>query len=96
MQFTYTAQEAYDASLNNYEEQLEKNRIELDSLIKAAIQRGEFSVIYDKQTAIDATKEMLTQLGYKVTEKIISEEKKIWVISWETAKDISDPDSTGD
>ena len=39
---------------------------------------------------------MLTQLGYKVTEKIISEEKKVWVISWETAKNISDPDSTGD
>lgn len=90
MQFSFTAQEAYDASLNNYEAQLEKNRLELDALIKKAVERGEFSIIYDKQTPANATKTILNQLGYKVTEKNISNEKKIWVISWERPGDISD------
>lgn len=88
MQFSYTAQEAYNTSLENYEAQLEKNRVELDSLIKRATENGEFSIIYDRQTTNNAytntTKAILNQLGYKVTEKIISDEKKIWIISWET------------
>lgn len=99
MQFSYTAQEAYDASLNNYEAQLEKNRLELDSLIKRAIENGEFSVIYDRQTTnnayVNTTKTILNQLGYKVTEKIISDERKIWIISWEQPGVITDPDSGG-
>ena len=87
MHFTYTAQEAYDASLNNYEMKLEKNRKELDDLIQTAIYNGEFSIIYDKQTISNAygntTKQLLNQLGYKVVENEVKG-KKVWVISWET------------
>lgn len=91
MNFSYTAQEAYDASLDNYEAQLEKNRLELDSLIKTAIKNGEFSIIYDRQTTnnayVNTTKTILNQLGYKVTEKEVerspSGTKVIWVVSWE-------------
>lgn len=99
MTFSYTAAEAYNASLNNYEAQLEKNRLELDSLIKRAIENGEFSVIYDRQTTNNAytntTKTILNQLGYKVTEKIISDEKKIWIVSWEQPGVINDQESVG-
>ena len=99
MTFSYTAAEAYDASLNNYEAQLEKNRLELDSLIKRAIENGEFSVIYDRQTINNAytntTKTILNQLGYKVTEKIINDEKKIWIISWEQPGVINDQEPAG-
>lgn len=91
MNFSYTAQEAYDESLNKFEAQLEKNRLELDSLIKTAIAKGEFSCIYDRQTTnnafINTTKAILNQLGYKVTEKEVpkspSGTKVVWVISWE-------------
>lgn len=99
MTFSYTAAEAYNASLNNYEAQLEKNRLELDSLIKRAIENGEFSVIYDRQTINNAytntTKTILNQLGYKVTEKVVSDEKKIWIISWEQPGVINDQESVG-
>lgn len=87
MNFSYTAQEAHDASVDNYEAQLEKNRVQLDSLIKTAVKRGEFSVVYDRQTTSNAytntTKQILNQLGYKVVEKEV-DDKKIWVVSWET------------
>ena len=87
MFFTYTAQEAHDASVSFYEERLEKNRMELNSLIKDAVSRGEFSVIYDRQTINNAygntTKQILNQLGYKVVEQG-KDDKKVWVISWET------------
>ena len=87
MNFSYTAQEAHDASVDNYEAQLEKNRVQLDSLIKTAIERGEFSVVYDRQTTSNAytntTRQILNQLGYKVVEKEV-DDKKIWVVSWET------------
>ena len=93
MFFSYTAQEAHDASLDNYEGQLEKNRIELDNLIKTAIKNGEFSVIYDRQTINNAygntTKLILNQLGYKVVEKEVNG-KKIWVVSWEQPGVIDD------
>ena len=87
MHFTYTAQEAYDESLDNYERQLEKNRLELDSLIKKATENGEFSIIYDRQTTNNAysntTKDILNQLGYRVVEKTNLNGKVFWVISWE-------------
>lgn len=94
MNFSYTAAEAYEASLNNYETQLEKNRLELDSLIKRAIERGQFSVIYDRQTTNNAytntTKAILNQLGYKVTEKTTNGKQKVWIISWERPGFITD------
>ena len=94
MVFSYTAAQAYNASLDNYEAKLEKNRLELDSLIKRAIEKGEFSVIYDKQTTSNAytntTKTLLNQLGYKVTQKETKDGKKIWIISWERPGVIND------
>ena len=94
MVFSYTAAQAYNASLDNYEAKLEKNRLELDSLIKRAVEKGEFSVIYDKQTTNNAytntTKTVLNQLGYKVTQKETKDEKKIWIISWEQPGVIND------
>lgn len=82
MKFTYTAKEAYDLSLFKYEEKLEENKKALDLAIQLAIDKGEFSTIYSRYLN-DDTKNLLIQAGYKVTEKIISDEKKIWVISWE-------------
>lgn len=91
MNFSYTA---HDASVIKYEEQLEKNRLELDSLIKRAVENGEFSVVYDRQTTnnayVNTTKAILNQLGYKVTEKIIHDGKTIWVVSWEKPGVITD------
>lgn len=96
MNFSYTAQEAYDASLLNFEEEVEKNKQELDDMIKAAVERGEFSIVYDKlatlNTYTNMTKTLLNQLGYKVTEKVVSEERKIWIISWEKPGVITDPE----
>lgn len=94
MNFSYTAQEAYDASLEKYEAQLEKNRLELDSLIKRAVENGEFSIIYDRQTTnnayVNTTKAILNQLGYKVTEDSTSDGKIIWIVSWEKPGVITD------
>ena len=94
MNFSYTAQEAHDASVIKYEEQLEKNRLELDSLIKRAVENGEFSVIYDRQTTnnayVNTTKAILNQLGYKVTEREPQLGHKIWIVSWEKPGVITD------
>lgn len=93
MHFSYTAQEAYNASFLNFEQQIENNRIEIDNLIKKATEKGEFSIIYDKLATINTytnmTKELLNQLGYKVTEKTIND-KKVWIISWEKPGAIAD------
>lgn len=87
MQFSYTAQEAYDTSLNNYEAQLELNRLELDSLIKDAVKKGRFSIIYDKEVTNNAyfntTKSVLNQLGYKVVERLSPDGSMFWIVSWE-------------
>lgn len=94
MNFSYTAQEAYDASLLNFEEEVENNKKEIDRMIKAAVDRGEFSIIYDKlatlNTYTNMTKTLLNQLGYKVTEKTVEDNKKIWIISWERPGVIND------
>lgn len=83
MNFSFTAQEAYDASVDNYGAELEKNKIELDSLIKKAVEKGQFSVIYAKETFADSTKAILNQLGYKVTTRTSDSGEKFWIISWE-------------
>ena len=94
MNFSYTAQEAYDASLLNFEEEVENNKKEIDRMIKTAVDRGEFSIIYDKlatlNTYTNMTKTLLNQLGYKVTEKTVEDNKKIWIISWERPGVIND------
>lgn len=95
MQFSYTAQEAYDAAVNVYEAQLEKNRLELDSLIKHAVENGEFSVVYDRELTKNnfenTTKSILNQLGYKVTERE-GNDRKVWIVSWEKPGVIGDTD----
>lgn len=86
MQFSYTAQEAHDAAVDVYEAQLEKNRLELDALIKHAVENGEFSVVYDRELTknnfVNTTKSILNQLGYKVVEQE-KDGRKYWVVSWE-------------
>ena len=81
-----TAQAAYDASLENFEAQLRKNRQELNSLIERATKMGEFKVIYDRQM-FSGIKEWLEDYGYEVEQKILNDsEKKVWVVSWENAR----------
>lgn len=83
---THTAQEAYSKALENAEEQLGNNLKALDDLINKAIDKGQFSVIYDKELIYKTyhfdTLRLLTQKGYKVTEKT-TKEKTYWIISWD-------------
>lgn len=83
---TNTAQEAYSKALENAEEQLGNNLKALDDLINKAIDKGQFSVIYDKELIYKTyhfdTLRLLTQKGYKVTEKE-TKGKTYWIISWD-------------
>ena len=83
---TNTAQEAYTKALEKAEEQLDINLKELDNLINKAIEKGQFSIIYDKELIYKTyhfdTLNLLTQMGYKVTEKE-TKEKTYWIISWD-------------
>lgn len=83
---TNTAQEAYTKALEKAEEQLDINLKELDNLINKAIEKGQFSIIYDKELIYKTyhfdTLNLLTQMGYKVTEKE-TKEKAYWIISWD-------------
>ena len=76
---------AYNVSLQNYEAQLRKNRQELNSLIEAATQAGQFKVIYDRQL-FDGITQWLQDYGYEVTQKTLSDsKKKILIVSWQHA-----------
>ena len=70
-------------------------------MIEVATLKGEFSIIYDNQKIksykyAKEMKKILNDLGYTIIEKIISEERKIWIISWEHAKDKEDLDPSDD
>lgn len=80
-QIFITAAAAYQASLENYEAQLRKNRQELNELIIKATERGEFKVVYDRQM-FSGIKSWLEDYGYVVSQKVIGE-KPVWVVSWE-------------
>ena len=75
--FTYTAQEAYDKAMTNYNKWLEENREYLDGLIKEAVDNCGFKVIYDREQS-QGTKILLNQLGYNVKDF-----NGKWVVSWE-------------
>lgn len=83
---TYTAQQAYNIALENAEQKLNKNLEELDNLINKAIKKGQFSIIYNKELIYNTyqfdTLDLLTQMGYKVTEKE-TKDVTYWVISWD-------------
>lgn len=80
------ARDAYQISLEHFEEQLRKNRLELKTLIDRATQCGEFKVIYDRQLH-ENTITWLRDYGYEVSQKYLNDnEKSIWVISWENAE----------
>ena len=101
MNFSYNATQAYDASLQNFEKLLKKDEEYINSMIEVATLKGEFSIIYDNQKIksykyAKEMKKILNDLGYTIIEKIISEERKIWIISWEHAKDKEDLDPSDD
>ena len=72
---------AYQASLENFEELLRRNRRELNDLIKKATERGEFKVVYDRQM-FSGIQTWLEDYGYDVSQKMIGD-RKVWVVSWE-------------
>ncbi len=76
-----TAHQAYLQSLENFEAQLRKNRLELRDLIQKATENGEFSVIYDRQM-FSGIKEWLEDFGYDVSQQTVGD-KKVWGVSWE-------------
>ena len=84
---TNTAQQAYTKSLEKAEEQLNKNLKDLDNLIIKAIEKGQFSIIYDKELIYKTyhfdTLNLLEQMGYKVTEKKTKDSTLYWIISWD-------------
>ena len=79
----WTAHAAYQASLENFEANLRKNREELRDLIKKATELGEFKVIYDRQM-FSGIQTWLQEYGYTVSQKNVGD-KKVWVVSWENA-----------
>lgn len=84
---THTADQAYRQALAKSEEQLNKNLQELDNLIVAAVEKGQFSIAYNKQLIYKTyqfdTLRLLTQMGYKVTEKTAEDDTVYWFISWD-------------
>ena len=76
-----TAQQAYQASLEHFEEQLRKNREELRDLIQRATEKGEFSVIYDRQM-FSGIQQWLTDYGYDTERRNVGG-RSVWVVSWE-------------
>ena len=81
-----TAQDAYEASLENYKAFLERKKKDINSLIKNATVHGEFNILYDDFMP-DQVKEWLEEQGYEVSEKILnSYEKSWWKISWENVE----------
>ena len=95
MEFSYNATQAYEASLENFQIWLDKDKEYINAKIEDAILKGEFSIIYDnkKLTNYEYAKEIkraLNKLGYTIIEKIISEERKILIISWENTNSQND------
>ena len=95
MEFSYNATEAYEASLENFQIWLEKDKEYINTKIEEATLKGEFSIIYDSKKLTNCKyakeiKRVLNKLGYVITEKIISEERKIFIISWENANSQND------
>lgn len=77
-----TAQEAYNRSLEHYEENLRKNRVELKTLIDRAIENGQFKVIYDRPLYPTVLTWLRENYGYNVTTQTVGE-TEVYVISWE-------------
>lgn len=80
--FTYTAANAYQKSLENFEKRLIENRNALNQKILKAIEAGEFSIIFHKEMLGEnydlSTKELLEDFGYNVIDK-----GNYWIISWD-------------
>lgn len=95
MEFSYNATEAYEASLENFQFWLEKDKEYINTKIKEAVLSGEFSIIYDNKKLTnyeyaEEIKRALNELGYTIIEKIISLERKILIISWENINSQND------
>ena len=84
---TYGASDAYAKALEKSETKLNTNLKELDKLIVDAVERGEFSIIYDKELIYKTyhfdVLDLLTQFGYRVTEKTTKDNNTYWFISWD-------------